>query len=99
MVPGLIGQIQAIEVVKIIIGKGDVLSQRMIIFDALGMSFRNVKIRGRNPKCVVCGNNPEITDVSKFDYDAFCQIKCDYLASIKLPAECNMHIEDFQKVK
>ena len=51
MVPGLMGQIQALEVVKILIGKGNVLSQRLIVFDALEMTFRQMKIRGRNPKC------------------------------------------------
>jgi adenylyltransferase/sulfurtransferase len=51
MVPGLIGQIQAIEIVKIILGQGEVLTERMVIFDALEMRFRNVKLRGKNPKC------------------------------------------------
>ena len=44
----------------------------MIFFDASNMKFRNVKLRDRNPACAVCGDNPSITDTSKFDYDAFC---------------------------
>ena len=49
MVPGLIGQIQALEIVKIILGMGkeQVLSERMITFDGLSMKFRNIKIRGK----------------------------------------------------
>ena len=49
MVPGLIGQIQALEIVKIILGMGkdQVLSERMVTFDGLTMKFRNVKIRGK----------------------------------------------------
>lgn len=72
MVPGLIGQIQAIEIVKIILQLGQVLSQKMVLFDALEMRFRNVKIRGRNPNCAACGDDPTVLDVSKFDYDDFC---------------------------
>lgn len=44
----------------------------MVIFDALEMKFRNVKLRGRNKACVSCGDNPTITDVTNFDYDDFC---------------------------
>jgi hypothetical protein len=49
----------------------------MIFFDALQMKFRHVKIRDRSPKCSVCGENPTITDVKTFDYDEFCQTKCN----------------------
>lgn len=44
----------------------------MVIFDALEMKFRNVKLRGRNANCDSCGDNPKITDVSAFDYEDFC---------------------------
>ena len=52
--------------------KEQVLTQRMVIFDALSMKFRNVKIRGKMKDCAACGENPTITDVSKFDYSEFC---------------------------
>lgn len=79
MVPGLIGNIQAIEVVKIILGFEDslILTQRMVFFDALSLKFRNVKIRGRNPACIACGDSPSITDVSLIDYYDFCQTNCN----------------------
>jgi molybdopterin/thiamine biosynthesis adenylyltransferase len=74
MVPGLIGNMQSIEIVKIILGFSDnqILNRRMIFFDAATMRFRNVKLRDRNPGCAVCGDSPSITDVAAFDYDSFC---------------------------
>ena len=101
MVPGLIGQIQALEIVKIILGmsKEQVLSERMITFDGLSMKFRNIKIRGRQLKCEVCGDNPTITDVSKFDYAEFCHVnKCSIAASIKLPAENSTPLVKFAEI-
>jgi hypothetical protein len=63
-------------------GKAEVLTERMVIFDGLTMKFRNVRIRGKLPTCCVCGPEPKITDVAKFDYDDFCQTNCDLLAQI-----------------
>ena len=85
MVPGLIGQIQAMEVVKIVLGfaKENILTQRMIIFDARSMTFRNCKIRGKNKDCIACGEASEqITDVAQFDYADFCKMNCDVVAQI-----------------
>lgn len=61
-VPGVIGALQAAEVIKYIIGKGELLVGRILIFDALKASFREVKFR-RNAKCRVCGDNPAITNL------------------------------------
>lgn len=69
ILPGLIGLVQATEAVKLIIGKGEPLIGRLLLFDALKMSFREVKFR-RNPKCPVCGDHPTITQL--IDYEAFC---------------------------
>lgn len=44
----------------------------MIFYNALDMKFRDVTMRDRNPECVSCGDNPSVTDVTKFDYDEFC---------------------------
>lgn len=44
----------------------------MLFYDALNMKFRMIKMRDRNPKCAVCGENPTLTDVSTFNYDEFC---------------------------
>ncbi len=69
MLPGMVGTIQATEVVKLILGVGDSLSGKLLLIDALSMDFRTVKIR-RNPECPLCGDNPSVTEL--IDYVAFC---------------------------
>ncbi len=71
ILPGVIGVIQATEVVKLALGKGEPLIGRLMLYDALKMTFREVKFR-KNPKCPVCSENPTITEL--IDYDAFCGI-------------------------
>ena len=63
MLPGVIGVIQATEAIKLLIGLGEPLIGRLLTYDALGMRFREVKLR-RDPKCPVCGEHPSITDLS-----------------------------------
>jgi molybdopterin/thiamine biosynthesis adenylyltransferase len=58
-IPGVIGTLQALEVLKLILGKGDVLKDRLLVFDGLKTDFRRVKIH-RNPECPVCGDHPRI---------------------------------------
>jgi molybdopterin/thiamine biosynthesis adenylyltransferase/molybdopterin converting factor small subunit len=67
--PGAIGCIQAIETVKLILGAGESLNGRLLLFDALTMDVRQVRIR-RDPNCAVCGDNPTITEL--IDYEDFC---------------------------
>lgn len=100
MVPGLIGQIQALEVVKIILGFGkeNVLSERMVIFEGLTMKFRNVRIRGKNQACIACSDSKTITDVAQFDYSDFCQMNCDVVGSIRLPEQNTISIEAFAEI-
>ena len=69
ILPGVIGLIQATETVKIILGKGETLSGRLLLYDALNMRFREVKIK-RDPDCPVCGDNPTVTKL--IDYYSFC---------------------------
>jgi len=69
VLPGIIGCIQAIETIKLILGLGDSLVGRLLLFDALAMEFREVKLR-RDPECPVCGDNPTITEL--IDYVEFC---------------------------
>jgi len=69
VLPGIVGSIQAVEVLKLILGKGDPLIGRLLIFDALAMEFSEVKIR-RDPGCPVCGDNPTIHEL--IDYDESC---------------------------
>jgi molybdopterin/thiamine biosynthesis adenylyltransferase len=69
VLPGIIGSIQAVETIKLILGQGTPLTNRMLIFDSLDMDFRQVKVR-RDPNCPVCGDEPSITEL--IDYEAFC---------------------------
>ena len=63
MLPGLIGVVQATETVKLLIGKGEPLIGRLLTYDALGMRFREVRLR-QDPKCPLCGETPVIRDLS-----------------------------------
>ena len=72
ILPGVIGCIQATEAIKLILGKGKSLIGRLLLYDALDMRFREVKI-ARNPACVVCGDNPTVTGL--IDYTQFCGIR------------------------
>ena len=69
VLPGLIGVMQATEAVKIILGQGKSLSGRLLLYDALDMKFREMKIR-RDPACPACGDHPSIGDVEA--YEEFC---------------------------
>jgi len=71
ILPGLVGVIQATEVIKLILGKGDSLVGRLLLVDALNMRFRELKLR-KNPDCPVCGANPTVTAL--IDYEHFCGI-------------------------
>ena len=71
ILPGVIGTIQATETVKLIIGVGEPLVNRFMIYDALRMRFRELKLR-RDPECPVCGDNPTVTEL--IDYEQFCGI-------------------------
>jgi adenylyltransferase/sulfurtransferase len=71
ILPGLIGTIQATETVKIILGMGQTLAGRFLIYDAMKMRFRELTLR-KDPECPVCGTNPTVTAL--IDYDQFCGI-------------------------
>ncbi len=71
ILPGAIGTIQATETVKLILGIGEPLIGRLLLYDALGMSFREMKLR-KDPSCPVCGENPTVTEL--IDYQEFCGI-------------------------
>jgi sulfur-carrier protein adenylyltransferase/sulfurtransferase len=72
ILPGLVGVIQATETIKLILGQGDSLVGRLLLVDALGMKFRELKLR-KNPDCPMCGTHPTITKL--IDYDQFCGIR------------------------
>uniref|UniRef100_A0A8D0B951 Adenylyltransferase and sulfurtransferase MOCS3 n=1 Tax=Salvator merianae TaxID=96440 RepID=A0A8D0B951_SALMN len=70
VVPGIMGSLQALEVLKIASGMGTSFNQVMLLFDALEGRFRHIKLRPRNPDCPVCGDHPSV--VALQDYEAFC---------------------------
>ncbi len=72
VLPGIIGSIQALETIKLILGYGQPLIGRLLLFDALNMKFRELKLR-KNPDCPVCGAHPTVTKL--IDYDQFCGIR------------------------
>ena len=72
ILPGLVGLIQATEAIKLILGKGEPLIGRLLLVDALGMRFRELKLR-KNPDCVVCGTRPTVTKL--IDYEEFCGLR------------------------
>ncbi|NOZ63863.1 MAG: MoaD family protein [Caldiserica bacterium] len=71
-VAGILGMVQATEVLKYILGKGELLNGKLLIFNALDMSFRRVNIQ-RNANCQICGDNPTIREL--IDYEEFCQLR------------------------
>src|SRR5215211_7051940 len=71
ILPGAIGTIQATETVKLLLGIGEPLIGRLLLYDALGMRFREMKLR-KDPSCPVCGENPTVTEL--IDYQEFCGI-------------------------
>ena len=71
ILPGIIGIIQATEAIKLILGQGEPLIGRLLLFDALKMKFKELKLR-RNPECPLCGENPTIKEL--IDYDQFCGV-------------------------
>jgi molybdopterin/thiamine biosynthesis adenylyltransferase/rhodanese-related sulfurtransferase len=72
ILPGLVGVIQATEAIKLILGKGEPLIGRLLLVDALAMSFRELRLR-KNPDCPVCGTHPTVTKL--IDYNEFCGIR------------------------
>ncbi len=71
VLPGIVGCLQANEALKLILGQGKSLSGRLLVFDALGTKFRQLKLR-KDPDCRVCSKDPK--DIELIDYEAFCSI-------------------------
>ena len=84
ILPGLVGVMQATEAIKLILGAGEPLIGRLLLVDALGMKFRELKLR-KNPDCPVCGKNRTITEL--IDYNQFCGIRGEEkpVAESKMP--------------
>jgi adenylyltransferase/sulfurtransferase len=71
VLPGVIGVIQGIETLKLLLGIGESLMGRLLVFDALAMSFRELRLR-KDPACPLCGENPRITELQ--DYEELCGV-------------------------
>jgi adenylyltransferase/sulfurtransferase len=82
VLPGIIGTIQATEAIKLILGIGRPLVGRLLLYDALTMGFRELKLR-RDPECPVCGDNPTVRAL--IDYDQFCGIGTPQGAAAPIP--------------
>ncbi|XP_024061573.1 adenylyltransferase and sulfurtransferase MOCS3 [Terrapene carolina triunguis] len=98
VVPGIMGCIQALEVLKIASGIGSTFNQFMLMFDALEGRFRNIKLRPKKPDCAICGDKPAMTSLQ--DYEAFCGSsatdKCRTLCL--LPSEQRISVEEYKKL-
>ncbi len=84
VLPGIIGCIQATEILKLALGKGTSLVGRLVLFNALDMKFRELKLR-RDPQCPLCGDNPTIKEL--IDYEMFCGITPEPAAPTQHPDE------------
>ncbi len=93
VLPGIIGCIQATEILKLALGRGTSLIGRLLLFNALDMKFRELKLRA-DPGCPLCGPNPSITQL--IDYDQFCGIPAEPQNPAENPDEVTVH--DMKKV-
>jgi molybdopterin/thiamine biosynthesis adenylyltransferase/rhodanese-related sulfurtransferase len=91
ILPGIIGLIQATETVKLILGIGDPLVGRLMLYDALGMKFREMKLR-KNPECPICGDHRTIHEL--IDYQQFCG-----MPNVEAPAEAVETTGDIEPVE
>lgn len=99
VVTGAIGTLQALEAIKIILNMEQTLSGRLLLFDAAGTIFRNVRLRGKQENCAVCSEHPIITEL--IDYEQFCGMKAsdkDTKLSI-LPIDHRITVEELQKIR
>ena len=93
VLPGVIGCIQATEAIKLILGKGNSLIGRLILYDALEMRFRELRER-RNPQCALCGDNPTIRGL--IDYEHFCGVRGHEDAAPQLGSEWEITAEELE---
>jgi molybdopterin/thiamine biosynthesis adenylyltransferase/rhodanese-related sulfurtransferase/molybdopterin converting factor small subunit len=96
VLPGLVGLIQATETVKLILNKGEPLIGRLLVYDALAMTFEELKIR-KNPNCPVCSKDP--SSVKLIDYQQFCGIEKAPDIAVVTPKELNSELQNGRKVK
>ena len=93
VLPGIIGCIQATEILKLALGKGSSLVGRLLLVNALDMKFRELNLR-RDPECPLCGDNPTLTRL--IDYEIFCGINAEPVAPGRNPDEVT--VQEMKKV-
>jgi sulfur-carrier protein adenylyltransferase/sulfurtransferase len=93
VLPGIVGSLQALEVLKLILGIGEPLIGRLVMFDALGFEFRQLAVR-KEPTCAVCGTAPTIT--APIDYEAFCGIRGEE-AEVDATGVPTLSVEDLDR--
>ena len=96
-----VGSVQATEAVKLLVGIGDPLVGRLLIYDALELSFKDITVR-KDPECAVCGKNPTVTEL--IDYEAFCGVVSDEAqqaaaGATLTPAQLKALLDDGQQLK
>ena len=94
ILPGIIGLMQATEVVKLILGKGKSLAGRLILYDAMDMAFDEVQLR-QDPNCKLCGENPTITEL--INYEQFCGIQKDDQSNQDMSMQ-NISVQELKKI-
>jgi sulfur-carrier protein adenylyltransferase/sulfurtransferase len=92
VLPGVIGTIQATEALKIILGVGETLSGRFLVYDALSMNFKELKL-SKNKNCPICGESPRIKEL--IDYEEFCNIKEEEEKSLE---EDEISVQQLKKI-
>ena len=95
VLPGIIGIVQATEAIKIILGKGNVLAGRYLVYNALSMEFKELKLN-KNKDCRICGKNPEIKEL--IDYEQFCGADNEDNITAKELKEMIDNKEDFELI-
>ncbi|CAG2169636.1 unnamed protein product [Oppiella nova] len=85
VIPGIIGQMQALETIKIAIGRKPTYAGQMLLFDGLNGSFKTVKLRGKREDCISCGANRTLGS-ELMDYEEFCGVQCNASQSLKILA-------------
>lgn len=93
VLPGIIGTLQALEVIKLLLGEGEPLVGRLVLFDALKFKFREMKLR-KNPDCPICGDDPSIHAL--VDYEEFCGIMKPAPASKKVDEDTEITVEQLK---
>ena len=84
VIPGIIGTLQATEALKLLLGIGEPLIGKLLLYDALTASLEELSLK-KNPKCKICSDTPEITKL--IDYEAFCGVPAHDIESVRLPGE------------